>query len=256
MMKSSGIMNMDMMKVLHRKHNIMKYKINNNSFKNKGEITEFFQSILYKNKGRKLTNEDFQNVLALLYFHPNYEKKKGTGIVEVRVEYHNDFHTGGKSKNPHFQIYRKDGTNIDFSFYTCIKHIKKDGKVSESLNVLKDFKDVMRFEIRDQIISFRKKAFTNRKYIQCPILGINCSNKTSHVDHAPPLMFDRILYNFVKENNVDYRKIKYQNINGIFAMLLDRELANRWKSYHKDNAHLRITHRAGNLSQKRTKNIF
>jgi hypothetical protein len=67
------------------------------------------------------------------------------------------------------------------------------------------------------------------------------------------LTFDVLVFNFLKENNINFKDIELVEINGIFSTFKSDELKNKWFEYHKSNAILRGTHGAGNLSQKREK---
>jgi hypothetical protein len=227
----------------------MEYELNNKKFKTKKEITDFYKSILYKTKlNTTLKNSDLDFVLALLEHHPEKDVKKGEGIEYIRIEKDINPISNTESKYPHFHIYRKDNSNIDFSFHQCIRDI--DGKKDKSLQ---DFKKVMRFEVSSQTMNFKKNAFKTKTYIKCPILNINCSVNTSHVDHEPPFSFDKVLYDFMKQEDISYKVLSFEEVNGIYSILKDRKIAKKWKKFHEENAKLRITHQAGNMSQKRDK---
>lgn len=229
----------------------MKYKINGRKFNSKKQIIEYFRKILYRNEGKILDQEDTDDVLELLTYHKDYEKKVGSGIDYIKVEYHIDNLYKVKVRHPHFELYRTDGTNIDFSFIKTISWIKNQKSLDNQH--IKDVKASMRFVIKDQIKNFKDKLFQNKKYHKCPILNINYSKATSHIDHEPPLSFDRMIYNFLTEKNLKFKDIELVDVNGIYTTLSDKKLRNEWYNYHKDNACLRGTHRAGNMSQSREK---
>jgi hypothetical protein len=230
----------------------MGYVINGKFFKSKKNITEYFASILNNREVSKpLNDSDFKDVSELLKYHIEYDKKVGVGIESISIEYHRDDLTNKLAKYPHFQINRIDGSVIDFSYHKTIGYINS-GKTVGSENSI-DVKKTMRFIVKSQINEFREKIFVKKTYLTCPILGINFSKKTCHIDHTPPLTFDVLVFNFLKENNIKFEDIELVEINGIFSTFKCDELKNKWFEYHKSNAILRGTHGAGNLSQKREK---
>jgi hypothetical protein len=230
----------------------MKYIINGKNFESKKKITEYFASILNSREVSKpLNDSDFKDVSELLKYHIEYGKKVGAGIESISIEYHRDDLTNKLAKYPHFQINRVDGSVVDFSYHKTIGYINS-GKTVGSENSI-DVKKAMRFIVKSQINEFRDKIFSKKTYLRCPILDINFSKKTCHIDHTPPLSFDVLVFNFLKENNINFNDIELLDINGIFSTFKCAELKNKWFEYHKTNAILRGTHSAGNLSQKREK---
>ena len=226
------------------------YIINNKEFKNKGAITEHFRGILHNSKvGKPLEHIDFMDVCELLKHHIEYDKKVGIGIKSITIEFHKDLLTNKIAKYPHFQINRIDGSSIDFSFVKSISYINS-GKTIYSEH-FSDIKKCMRFIVKPQIDDFRDKCFSKKTYLVCPILNINFSIKTCHIDHAPPKTFDVLIFDFLNENNLKFNDIEIHEINGIFSTFKDIELREKWFNYHKEFAILRATHQAGNLSQKK-----
>lgn len=227
-----------------------KYIINNKEFKTKNEITEHFRGIMYSYDVKTpLIDDDFYDVCDLLKYHDEYDEKIGVGIESITIEYHNDLLTNKKAKFPHYQINRIDGTYIDFSFIKCISYINSPKTIENKY--IGDVKKTMRFLVKHQIDEFRETCFSNKTYLKCPILGINFSKKTCHIDHEPPKTFDVLVFEFLKENGINFKDIELVEINGIFSTFKDKELKNKWVNYHNENAILRATHQAGNLSQKR-----
>jgi hypothetical protein len=228
----------------------VKYLINGKQFKTKIDITEHFRSILYSNEiSIPIKGECFNDVCDLLKHHIEYDEKIGVGVESITIEYHKDLLTNKTAKHPHFQINRLDGTSIDFSFVKCIGYINTSK--STNLKHIGDVKQAMRFIIKQQINEFRNDCFNTKKYLVCPILNINFSIKTCHIDHAPPKTFDVLVFDFLSMNNLNFNDIELLDINGIFSTFKNTELRDKWYQYHKENAIIRATHKAGNLSQKR-----
>ena len=230
----------------------MGYIINGKNFKSKKNITEHFATILNNGGISKSLNEkDFKDVSELLKHHIEYNEKVGAGIESISIEFHKDNLTNNFAKYPHFQINRVDGTAIDFSYHKTIGYINSGKTIGSEKSI--DVKKAMRFIVKSQINEFRDKIFLKKTYLMCPILGINFSKKTCNIDHAPPITFDVLVFNFMKENNLKFDDIELFAITGIFSTFKCDELKNKWFEYHKLNAILRGTHGAGNLSQKREK---
>jgi len=227
----------------------MKYNLNGKQFKTKKEITEHFRNILKRNDNQTLNENDIDYVLDLLKYHKKYEEKIGSGISHVRVEYHIDNLYDRPATHPHFELYRTDGTNIDFSFYKTISWIKNQNTLNNQHP--KDVKRAMRHIVKDQIKTFRDKLFQKKRYHKCPILNINYSTVTAHIDHESPLTFDVMIHNFLTEKKLKFNDIQLIEITGIYSTFKNNELRKEWYKYHRDNAILRGTHKAGNMSQSR-----
>ncbi|KAI3468807.1 hypothetical protein Pfo_025470 [Paulownia fortunei] len=64
----------------------------------------------------KLIGQDKSTAMRALQFHPRWEEKIGTGILEIKVGRHPDH------KETCFFLVRTDGTEEDFSYNKCIHH--------------------------------------------------------------------------------------------------------------------------------------
>lgn len=231
----------------------MGYKIGNKEFKTKTTITNYFSYILKNVKeGTILDGQYLKDVLGLLEYHTERDEKIGCGVDFIRIERHVDIINGFKSKTSHFHIYRKDGTNVDFSYRNCINNIGKSGKKSRKReDVLKSF----RFVVRPQIDEFRTKVFGKKTYLNCEVLGINFSKKTCHIDHKPPKSFINIFENFLEFYNFDYNNIELIPVDGIYDTIKDEKIRNDWYEYHLQHAELRAIHKSANMAQKRAEKI-
>lgn len=234
-----------------------KYKILDKGFSKKDEITTYYQKILRKSrKGTSLNSSDLKYVIALLDYHHQKDEKIGCGIKNITRETHTDYYTGYESKHCHFHIWRTDGSNEDFSYKKCISNI---GTTKKAINKKQNIQNVVkafRYTIKPQVDAFRAKVFNNKRYLKCEVLGINFSKVTCHIDHQPPLQFNDLLNDFLIENSLNIQDIEVKNLNGIFSILKDKKLSEKWEEYHLNNAKLRPIHRAANLSQKRSKVVF
>lgn len=226
----------------------MKYIINKKGFPSKSKITEHFRKILNSyDCDEKVSKEDLLFLKDLINHHPSAADKIGVGISKIKVEKHDDDSWGKSNYYNHFQIYRKDGTNEDFSFHKCISFIGRAKVKKTKAKVMAAF----RCEVHYQISIFKDDAFSEKSYIKCPILNINTSEISCHVDHAPPKTFMNLFDFFLKEESLKWESIILEKIDGVNYLIKDKELSREWRAYHKEKAELRIVHSAGNLSQKK-----
>jgi hypothetical protein len=231
----------------------MSYKIGKKEFKTKTTIKNYFSFILKNTKeGTVLSGSYLEDVLGLLEYHTERDEKIGCGVDFIRIERHTDIINGFKSNTSHFHIYRKDGSNIDFSYKNCVNNIGKDGYKSKKRDdIMKSF----RFVIRPQIDMFRTKAFGRKQYLKCEVLGVNFSKKTCHIDHIPPKTFVNIVDNFLDFYNLKIEDIELVPVDNIYDTILDEDIRNNWYNYHLKHAELRAIHKTANLSQGRSKKI-
>jgi hypothetical protein len=231
----------------------MSYKIGKKEFKTKTTITNYFSFILKNVKeNTKLDGQYLTDVLGLLEYHTERDEKIGCGVDYIKVEKHTDLINGFKSKTCHFHIYRKDGTDIDFSYKNCVNNIGKNGYKSKKRDdVLKS----LRFVVRPQIDEFRTKAFGKKEYLLCEVLGVNFSKKTCHIDHKPPRSFINIVDNFLEKYKLNIEDIETIPVDNIYDTILDDEIRDNWFEYHKQHAELRAIHKTANLSQKKSEKI-
>ena len=80
------------------------------------------------------------------------------------------------------------------------------------------------FIIKPQIDSFRDATFKKKRYYKCPILNINFSNATCHIDHEPPKYFDYLVFDFLKTNKFKFTDIELEEVNGIFTTFKNKEV--------------------------------
>ena len=119
-------------------------EINGQEFKTKDKLTRYVRDILNTaTLGESLPIASNLFIQSLFTRHPEYTKKRGSGVLDVKVVTDNVW---GKTR--HFVIHRTDGSTTDFSYLKCISG-KKDP--------LKDFKAACREAVAQDIISFRSE---------------------------------------------------------------------------------------------------
>jgi len=107
----------------------MKYKIGRKVFGSKDKVKNYFSYILKNTRdGEELTGDYLEDVIGLLQYHTERDEKIGCGIKVIKVERHIDTTKNQKSFTSHFQIYRLDGSDIDFSYNNCIRNLGNNYK--------------------------------------------------------------------------------------------------------------------------------
>lgn len=221
----------------------MKYTLGKYSFKNKSEVSKKCQGLLSCESDTVVEGDNLLFILDLLKCHPEYLKKVGGGIKQIIIT---DEMNGKSEYFNHFHIFRKDNSDIDFSYVTCIKYLgEKTKKVSKALS---DFRFAARYEIRQDIQDFRDLCFGNKKYLECELLKVNFSKVTCHVDHKTPKTFVFLVDKFIKKENININEVEYsQKYKGVGFK--DESLVKSWVEFHRLEADLRCIHKTANLSK-------
>lgn len=206
-------------------------------FRTKKEATEFIREILYRYPLNKpLAPPDLTFMLAVLERHPRAAEKIGVGVKAIHVEKEEDWTTR------QFIATRTDGTHTDFSFVKCIHPASK----------LQIFKKACRDLVANDIKQFRYGRFAGAPdgQLHCPITGLPMTRLDSHVDHEPPLTFDLLVDQFIREENLDIEAVEITGLGDrqMRKGFTDDGLAKQWKQFHRSHAKLRVVSGAANLS--------
>lgn len=220
-------------------------QILNNTFRTKKEAEDFTRVILYKYSfGEPLQGSDLDFISELLERHPDSELKKGVGVKSIIVRPDEKY-----DRTRHFCIERLDNTTIDFSFKKCFS--------DNPNNPEKLFKAAARRAVEKEIIYFFNAYFAKVQdsdgKVQCALTGELVDKDNATVDHTPPDTFDKIVNDFIAQNNIDFNTIEFTSgdtykIGKAFA---DENLVKEFATYHKQFSKLRITTRTANLKQKK-----
>lgn len=209
-------------------------QIGEKTFATKEEAKKAIQEILYRYKPRQeFSSEDAEFIADVVSLHPEADKKIGPGIKAVfacNVE-------GYSSRG--FFLKRSDGSTEQFSFNKCLRPPSQKELVIKALRQL----------IVDQILAFKKNAFSETSVLKCPLTGNDVSQKDCHVDHVIP--FRELVEMFAYGQGVRLDEAKTRSGNGAEVKLEDEKLAAQWVEYHGKHASLRIVSRQGNLQRKR-----
>ncbi len=208
--------------------------IGNKYFKTKKSLEEYVRnSILTIGICPSLkTNhiEEYNFFIELFRRHPNYPNKI-YNMVDISI-------VPNKINSKYFElnIVKGDGSLEDISWRNCISEKERN-----------KFKCALRVSIEEQI-----KTFKYSHAHECAI----CKTKEAdeyHVDHEN--YFEEILYGFLQIEK-DIPTI-FQNTNDNRKMFRseDKEFEDKWKTFHKDKACLRILCRSCNLTRAKWKHI-
>ncbi|MDA0167144.1 DCL family protein [Solirubrobacter ginsenosidimutans] len=184
--------------------------------------------------GQRIESDDEQFLCDLLDLHPEAVTKIGCGVSHFTREADR---RGGRC----FWLWRTDGTHNDWS---TAKALRLTGPRHDLLGA-------MRCEVEDQRNDFVREQFADRTTVICAITGVPLTKEAAHADHADPT-FGQMARNFLAEEGIGTRLPPPQITDaGTRRYFSDRDLARRWKSYHRDHAVLRLTTAHANLARKR-----
>ena len=227
----------------------MRVELNGRVYPTKKAMKMFFKDILYKyDDGCTISEDDKAHVLALLYYHPNALDKVGTGVDHINIEIHDSIEWGRGNLYPHFQLYRTDGTNIDFSYAKTIPLVV-EGEISPEVRKEQQSKcredsvmNAMRSEISDIKQQFKKEQFEQSPMIICPYTNIPVDPSTAQVYLAGPHGFPKMVGDYIDIVGVDINDIEITTIDGINNRIEDSIISKGWAEYYAKNAKLVITH--------------
>lgn len=106
---------------------------------------------------------------GLLDRHPCAGEKKGCGVAYFTAETERTYGTR------HFAVHRLDGTETDFSWQVCVSPPSHKDECRKA----------MRAAVADQVIAFRRTAFTQQPVQLCALCGTHLSRQ-AEIDHAAP----------------------------------------------------------------------
>lgn len=188
------------------------------------QLKDKIATIVKANIGKTLTGEDYDFAYwALTRRRPNLTTKPVIKAVEDNSGKHLQYHNGTEWEN--------------FSYYKACK-----GKVSCKRG---DIQKAFRYEVYPQIKAFRERA-ESKLYRKGTVTIVR--NQT-HVDHIVP--FHKLLSDFLDEQGLELEsvEIKREDTGASYVsfLLVDRELAKAWYTYHEKYAQLRLISAKANM---------
>ncbi len=212
-------------------------KIGGLSFKYKKDALSHFRRILnsYEN-GQELTQDDFDEVYALLQLHRNANEKMGCGVKSLKVE-------SVRHNTKCFKIVRTDSTSDIFSYTKCI---------NGGSTPIGKFSKVCRETINDDLREVKLSYFKNNSVkgrVKCQETGELCSWEELSVDHRQPNTLSAIIDRFIELHGIDVSSVSYKKNQDHVYIFEDASLTEKFRRYHKEKANLRIVKKAVNLSR-------
>lgn len=206
----------------------MKIVIHNKEFKSIKDAKQYVRNILNNNAlYTPLSKDEFDFMLSVMQMHERAAEKIGVGVVSIDIQINHPYTTRG------FYATRKDCSVTDFSYIACLS-----GNKDKSLP---NFKRACRHSVDDYVVKFKKEYFLCDFDHICPISGELLTPGNSHVDHAPPYEFEDIVRDFIKNNNIDVKKVSLKKGDGVIKhIFLDKELDKSFFDFHKEKANLRV----------------
>lgn len=212
-------------------------QIGEQSFKYKKDALSHFKRILNSYEfGEYLDQDDFSDVYHLLKNHPKAKEKIGVGIKQFRIKKSS---YGTKC----FELIRSDSTTDHFSYIKCINGARKPISV---------FRRACRKRIQEDLRSAKQNYFDNNSKdgrVKCQETGELLTWENLNVDHRQPNTFSVIVDRFIEVHDIDLEKIEYVNYDGGGQVLVDENLTESFREYHKEKANLRLVKNSLNLGR-------
>lgn len=211
------------------------------SFTNQGEATEHFKAMLARYApGQWVGSEDAARLYELLLRHPEAETKIGCGITAFSVMM-------TEHGTPCFRIHRRDGSGTDFSYRQAIVGRPRSAKQE----VLRAF----RHAVQDDIFALRNTLFgpcdTGTGTVACALTGTTLTRETCHIDHAPPMTFERIVIEYIAAWGYTLESVPTTHgaDDQVHTRLTDPGLAAHFREHHRQVARLIPIRKEINLAQ-------
>lgn len=204
-------------------------------FKAKTHAKKHIQGIVARYRdGEQVKGNDLNFVLSLLEKHPEAEMKFGCGIISITVERNPVWR-----RNRGFMLHRQDGSSTDFSWISCL----------DGANPRRDVLGAMRHVVHEQVLAFKIGELA--RGAECPFRGLKLTKDNSHVDHIAPDTFDALASRWMEERGLDWRNVEITDgeDHQYVASMTDDSQRESWRSYHAENARLRLISAAANLSE-------
>jgi hypothetical protein len=219
-----------------------KYRISAEVFRTKREIVAHVRGILARTQiGSELAPADRGFMLSLLQRHPSASRKIGPGIRAIRVDLNTHW-----APQKAFVLVRIDGSETDFSYYSCIYPSAHDAKFCEAC----------RQAVVADVLAFKKRFFETAadefNEVACAVTGERVSWNDAHVDHAPPWTFKTIVNAFVGEQGIDVAAVPLagDGDNEWQSTFADPAMSDRFRHFHNERARLRLVTRTVNLRRQ------
>lgn len=203
--------------------------INGQNFATTAEFKTHIQKLLAEIPQGVIIEEPHHSFLChLVRRHKEAADKIGTGIKYFKVLTNTNY--GGKNRC--FYLFRKDGTQTDFSYQKCVS----------MPTPWEEYLDALRATVMDHLVAAREMAFGDNEEILCPVRKVMMTRSVSYTDHTEPDTFLALVDRFNEEEWIHEVNPPLTEGNDLTCgrNLEDKGLEERWRYFHKMNAKLRV----------------
>lgn len=213
--------------------------LNGVEFNSQQQAIAYFQEMLNRyTDGQIIVGADHDMLLALLQRHPDADQKIGCGVRRFYRD---------KTDKPYscFWLERTDGSKTDFSYRMAIRGKKK--------SLSQEFSAGCRSAIQADLQAYRARFFEEfadaAGRVRCQLTGEPISLYESHVDHEAPLTFQRLVADFIAENQLEITPEMLSTVEDqqFQTTIVDAELREQFRRYHNEKAKLRVIKAQENL---------
>ncbi len=217
----------------------MPYLVAEEIFPTKEAITARCRNILTATPDTTLVADDsVPFLMALFQYHNEWLEKSSGGVIGISTQ---TTIQGTRC----FVLRRSIGDQIDISYVHAIRLLPNPRTAPLLPQALRDFRNAAREAINTQIYEFRDREL--RRSLVCPYTNIIITRENCAVDHTPPQTFDRLLFDFCLNNQINPLTVRIGSQGGTVAVIEDQFILSSWQSHHRNLAQLRLISRIGNL---------
>lgn len=176
-------------------------------------------------------------LIQFVHRHKTAAEKIGAGIDHFKALTNTNY--GGRTKC--FYLFRKDGTQTDFSYQKCLP----------TPTLWEEFVDALSGSVMDLMIQSREQAFGNKNEILCPVKNIPMVRSVSYIDHAAPYTFDVLVEKFVDEEWLhEENPPAVEGANSLTGRrLADKEMEKRWRYFYSTHATLLVISKEAHIER-------
>ena len=225
-------------------------EIGTRSFRTQKSALDHYKALLhrYQDADRISAPEDHADLVALIdRYDPILdqvgEPAKGCGQIG---HFERRLNTGTSWSNSGFWVVRQDGSATDFSYIWAVKGLPGDRS--------KDFYGACREAVALDLVLAKKQAFAqygdDQGRVACELSGVMVTIDDAHLDHAWP-NFSHLVSGFRAargwSRDIPDGVVSAPADGQMKATFVDSAVADTFRTYHHDQAMLRILSRTANL---------
>ncbi|WP_306589409.1 DUF3223 domain-containing protein [Geothrix sp. 21YS21S-4] len=217
----------------------MPYLVAEELFATKEAITARCREILRATPDATFVADDpVPFLMTLFQYHDEWLEKSSGGVTGISTQ---TTIQGTRC----FVLQKSTGDRIDISFAHAIRLVPNSTTMALLPQALRDFRNAAREAVNPQIYEFRDREL--RQPLICPYTNEIITRQNYAVDHTPPQTFDRLLFDFCLNNQINPLNVRIGSQGGTVAVIEDQSILSSWQSHHRIFAQLRLISRIGNL---------